>query len=182
MPMFVHAKDSMFHVETSMGVSPKAWFLCILNLQIVAIWPKCPKPKCYTIESESFRNVQNILQDGQITCSVTGMTSPSGHSDEGASQWNMSHRCSIGFKSFDRAGHSMIWIPLCFRDAMATRELSCIRMKSGPTETAKGLTIGLGTLARYLSCQSAPVNDLQLRTSVQTNADHEKWRKNHILA
>ncbi len=52
--------------------------------------------------------------------------------------WRMSHKCSIGFKSGDRAGNSMKSMPSCSRQAWTTlavwgRALSCIRTKVWPT-------------------------------------------------
>ncbi len=53
----------------------------------------------------------------------------------------MSQRCSIGFRSGERGGHSMVSIPSSFRNYLHTlttwdRALSCTRRNPGPTAPA----------------------------------------------
>ena len=76
---------------------------------------------------------------------------------------SISHKCSIGFKSEDRAGHSITLIPSWSRYPMTDlavcgRALSCISMKSGPTATAKGLTTGCKNRSHYLTAVRAPLS------------------------
>ena len=77
----------------------------------------------------------------------------------------MSQRCSIGFRSGDRHGHSIVSIPSSSRYCLHTlatwgRALSCIRRNPGPTAPAYGLTMGSRISSRYLMAVRLPFSSL----------------------
>ena len=75
----------------------------------------------------------------------------------------MSHTCSMGFKSGDRAGHSITSIVSSRRYCLVTLAvcgcaLSCIRIKSWPIAPAKGLTMGWTMSFTYLIAVRLPLS------------------------